>query len=475
MFAFSFTACDNYEEPNPKPQTNAQEPVLQASDVEVASAVGDQAYDLVALNDSLAKIHVATIKCATLPSTYDFVADAQVSANGFSRVAPVATTVVPAAEEGYYDVLISPDDMQTAFYNAVSKGPKAKEVEVRFKLETKTGAQVAYVGDPDNYYGPYKLTVIPFPSSLVIEDAYYLLGSINGWSVAEAVKFSHSSENVYDDPVFTLKVDITPDAAAGGWWWKVIPQSTYANGDWTDADYSQYGPAENGDEAAEGSLVPKLSGVDPGAGCFKEAGQWLITINMEEGTYSFSSAVDFLYTPGNSNGWNWLNSQLLGTTDYAVYTGYAVLDGEFKFSNAPDWDHINYGAGAGEGLLSTDGGAGNLSVDKAGLYWCDVNTASLTYALTYISTYGIIGDSTPGGWDASTALTSTDNLIWKGTIHLKDGEFKFRANDGWDINLGGDLQNLTQGGDNIKSPGEGDYEITLNLSTLPYSATLAKK
>lgn len=471
MFAFSFTACDDYEEPNPKPQTNVQDPVLQASDVEVASAIGDTSYNLVALNDSLAKIHLATIKCSTLPSTYDFVADAQVSANGFSRLAPVATTVVPSSQEGYYDVMISPDDMQTAFYDAVSKGPNAKEVEVRFKLETQTGNQIAYVGDPDYYYGPYKLTVIPFPSSLVIEDAYYLLGSINGWSVADAIKFNHSSEGVYDDPVFTLKVDITPDAAAEGWWWKVIPQSTYANGDWVDGNYTQFGPVENGDEAAEGSLV----GVDPGAGCFKEAGQWLITINLEEGSYSFSSAVDFLYTPGNSNGWSQINSQLLGTTDYAVYTGYAVLDGEFKFSTAPDWNHTNYGLGAGEGTLSTEGSAVNLSVDKAGLYWCDVNTASLTYSLTYVSTYGIIGDATPAGWDASTALTTTDNLVWKGTVHLKDGEYKFRANDGWDINLGGDIANLTQGGDNIKSPGEGDYDVTLDLSKIPYSATLVKK
>ncbi len=87
----------------------------------------------------------------------------------------------------------------------------------------------------------------------------------------------------------------------------------------------------------------------------------------------------------------------------------------------------------------------------------------------------MIGDATPAGWDASTALTSDDNLIWKGTIEFKGGEFKFRCNDDWDVNLGGDMQNLTPGGANIASPGEGTYEVTLNLSQLPYSCTLEKK
>lgn len=52
LFALSFAACDNYEEPNPRPQTNPQEPVLAVSDVVVTQDVSaDAAYDLKALND----------------------------------------------------------------------------------------------------------------------------------------------------------------------------------------------------------------------------------------------------------------------------------------------------------------------------------------------------------------------------------------------------------------------------------------
>jgi hypothetical protein len=54
-------------------------------------------------------------------------------------------------------------------------------------------------------------------------------------------------------------------------------------------------------------------------------------------------------------------------------------------------------------------------------------------------------------------------------------EWKFRANDGWDINLGGSLSNLTQGGDNIVCSEAGTFTITLDLSSLPYTATVVKQ
>lgn len=475
LFALSFAACDNYEEPNPRPQTNPQEPVLAVSDVVVTQDVSaDAAYDLKALNDEGKNIVLSTINCSDLPEGYEFVADAEISANGFARSASVPVSVV-AANDSVFSLEVNPDDLQGVYYANISKGPKSKEIQLRYNLKTKIGNQVAYVGNPDNFYGPYTFTVTPFPSSLVIEENYYLLGTINGWSVAEAIKLNHSDMNQYDDPVFSIKVDITKDQAAEGWWWKIVPESTYVTGDWVSAANAAYGVAENGDEALSGLLVGRTADEDCGAGCLKTEGQLLLTINMEEGTYEFSSAVDYLYTPGDSNEWTHMDSQLLSTTDYAKYAGYAVLTGQYKFSNAPDWSHINYGNSGVEGKLMIGGDNNNLTVVEPGLYYCKVDVPALTYSVTLISTIGVMGDATPSGWDASTPLTSDDYLIWKGTMEFKSGEFKFRCNDDWDVNLGGDMQNLTPGGANIASPGEGTYEVTLNLSQLPYSCTLEKK
>ena len=183
----------------------------------------------------------------------------------------------------------------------------------------------------------------------------------------------------------------------------------------------------------------------------------------------------YLYTPGATNGWNQETSQRLFCFDALHYSGYAVLGDGFKFTTASNWDGTNYGAGDIPGTLSEDGGAANLSVSPEGLYWCTANLETLEYTTYYVSTIGLIGDATPLGWEGSTALTSEDLLVWKGVVTMGAGKFKFRANNDWEVNLGGSMSNLTQGGDDIPSPGEGTYEVTLNLANIPYSCTFVKQ
>jgi len=480
LFALSFASCDNYEEPNPTPQTNPQESILQTSAVTVTNALTVDTYDLATLNNNNQPILVAQVASTELPAGYEFGVDAQISNNDFSTSTPVKASVeVSPDNAALYNVYVTADDLQGAYVKGISKGPKAKDIKIRFLLKTILNTQTAYVGGPSNYYGPYDLKVLPFPSELVIENAYYLVGTACDWKVAQAIKFNHSDADPYDDPSFSVKVDITPAQATDGWWWKIIPQSTYETGDWVDAKGASFGTEINGGEDASGMLYGRTDTEDSNAGCFKQAGQWLLTINMEELTYEFTSAVDYLYTPGQANGWSQINSQLLPTTDYSNYIGFAVLDpAGFKFTDAPDWVHTSYGNGGAPGVLSKDGGAGNLTVDTAGLYFCQVNITALTYTADLVSSWGIIGDATPGEWNTETPMTTTDNLVWTATLELKAGkELKFRANNAWDIALGGDAQNLTSAGGapNLKSPGDGTYEVTLNLSTLPYSASFVKK
>lgn len=474
---FAFVSCDNYEEPNPPAQSNPQESVLQTDQVLVTNTLGAEVvYDLSELNAAGTPIQVAAITCSELPETYNFVANVEISANNFATSAVVPSYIEEGETAGTYNVFVTADDLQGVYYANISKSPRSKQIAARINLMTQTGEQIAYIGGPQNYYGPYALNLTPFPSDVTIEDAYYLLGTINDWSVATAIPLNHSEASPYDDPVFTLAVDISAAQANDGWWWKVVPASTYVTGNWVDAQDASFGVADNGDSALSGMLVGRTATEDCGAGCIKEAGQYLFSINMLEGTYSFTSAVPYLYTPGDANGWSQTSSQMLYTNDYANYYGYAVLSPSgFKFCDAPDWDHTNYGDTGAAGTLSTDGGAGNLTVPEYGLYWCHVNTASLTYEVTLVSTIGVIGDATPGGWDTSTALTpSADFLTWTGKVAFGNGEFKFRANNGWDINLGGNLQDLQQDGANLASPGEGTYNVTLNLGQLPYAATLTK-
>jgi len=89
--------------------------------------------------------------------------------------------------------------------------------------------------------------------------------------------------------------------------------------------------------------------------------------------------------------------------------------------------------------------------------------------------WGIIGDATAGGWDADRDMlykSGGDGVHnWYGVVTLAaDGQFKLRANDAWDVNVGGALAPdgvstaLAVGGDNIANPGAGAYYIVLNTS-----------
>lgn len=480
ILAAGFAACDGYEEPNPPAQSNPQGAILQANEVSLTSATTSSTYSLEELNNAGESILLATVTAPNLGEYYDYSAKAELTSTGFSRVAELPVSVEAANEEGtLYNVTVTPDALQGVYYQSISKGPKAKEVQVRFTLYTVSngegGAQVAQIGTADTYYGPVTLTVLPFPSEMVIEDNYYLIGTACDWTMTKAIKLNHSDKSPYDDPVFSAKFDVTP-----GWWWKIVPESTFATGNWVDATDSSFGPEENGDESLAGGLFGSvLDGEeyhDSQAGCLQVSGPYLLTINMEDKTFEFNLTIDCLYTPGNSNGWSQTASQCLWPDEsYVNYTGVAHLNGDFKFSSQPDWNGLNYGSTGQEGELTTDGGAGNLTADVDAAYWCTVDIAALTYSIVPMTKIGLIGSATPNGWDASTNLTpSADFLTWTGKVTIGEGEFKLRANDAWDIDFGGSTENLVYKGGNIAAPAAGTYNVTVDFSSMPYSITFVK-
>ncbi|MCM5661915.1 SusF/SusE family outer membrane protein [Galbibacter mesophilus] len=91
----------------------------------------------------------------------------------------------------------------------------------------------------------------------------------------------------------------------------------------------------------------------------------------------------------------------------------------------------------------------NLTIDKENLtYTWETFDAS---ASPVYGSIGIIGDSTPDGWDADQDLTQStfDPHIWfiEG-IELIDGEAKFRVDDAWDISWGASTTLSGQGFNN---------------------------
>ena len=94
-----------------------------------------------------------------------------------------------------------------------------------------------------------------------------------------------------------------------------------------------------------------------------------------------------------------------------------------------------------------------------------------------ITSVGLIGSATEGGWDYDTNMVQdpVDTSLWTLSIYLKKGEVKFRANDAWDINWGSaDFPSGIgeQGGPNIPIPGGGLFDITFNSVSGEYAFVL---
>jgi len=187
-----------------------------------------------------------------------------------------------------------------------------------------------------------------------------------------------------------------------------------------------------------------------------------------------------LYIPGDYQGWNPGAAPKLSPVagKPGLYEAYQNMPGTgplyFKYTSSPDWDHINYGDG-GNGTFTTDGLAGGLSVPTGGYYELTADLPHNTWTATK-TTWGIIGDATPGGWNNDTQMSYDEtNQVWTVTANMiKNGSFKFRANNEWKIDFGIDNQgNLvyadnpfigyTAGLNNLSVGADGNYTITLDL------------
>ncbi len=179
-----------------------------------------------------------------------------------------------------------------------------------------------------------------------------------------------------------------------------------------------------------------------------------------------------LYLVGGSStaGWDPSVSIPFVNLEEGKWEIYAYLDpagGGVKFLEVQDWPG-DWGMSPGNpGALEQDG-EDNVTVPTIGFYRIFVDFTTGTYSTEEVN-WGIIGSATPNGWgDPDTDMTyvggPTDLYTWEASVTLVDGEIKFRANDGWDINYGdnGADGSLEPGGDNIAVTA-GDYIVKLIL------------
>lgn len=468
--AAGFTACDDIEDPMP-PQSNPQEVIMSMDGITVEHALPT---DLKLADFTDSELGVPVLKIASVkdqPEGSEINVEMQVSATeDFQKPTTIQTTVDNNVAYVYYK------DWDNAHRAMFGKSPAAKATYVRFKLSMTYRDTETMFGDADTYFDATTLNVTPIDLGIVIESAYYVITDAmfgDGWD-ASAIKLGHSDQSVYDDPVFTSICTLP----AGSIQFMGAESMVKAKADAGNEFMYAWGPAET---SMSGELI---YGEAAKPVTIAKAGEYTVTINMMEGTFTVKAYSPKLYAVGGFNGWGHDQNVFLYVRNGDVHSGLVDMTKagdkafEFKFSSQTNWNGINYGAGADEGTLDTDAAAGNLKLAKGGVYYFTVDTNAMTWKSLEIESFGIVGDATPGGWDASTALTYEGNLVWKGDVELIGGkEYKFRANDAWDFSLGGSLDALDENnGANFKCAEDGTYTVTVDLSNnQTWKATVVKK
>lgn len=417
------------------PQTNPQEEAVAFGDGNVTPVDVINLADVKTEKVKVASIEAPTSSNAAYTPTYKINFDGQsfdIDAEGNMATADLANYIV----EKY------------------GKRPKERDIDATLDAWVSNGSTAIKMATSE------KFQVKAVPVAPVIEEGYYLVGDMfttkahDGWTKEAAKAFNHSDKDVYEDPVFTVSFETTK----ADQYWKIIPKKNIESGDIWAAGV--VGPKVDGDDSMTGALTNG----EAKAGKIAKAGKYKLTINMMDYSYTIEEVNydPFIYFIGSTDGWS-SSDQKLALVDDAkgVYTGYVYIADpngaglQFKFQRvAGSWDNeINAGAFVNFGGAATNEG-GNFGVNAGeGVYYFDVNLSEGTITATKVETMGIIGGFNSWGGDATMTWNAKEYCFEATNVGVTADGWKFRINGGWDINLGGSLDNLTAGGANLSVAG----------------------
>ena len=335
------------------------------------------------------------------------------------------------------------------------KRPTERDIDATLDAWVSNGSTAVKMATSETFQ------VKAIPEAPFIDEGYYLVGDmftteeVNGWTKEVAKAFKHSEKDVYEDPIFTVSFETTK----ADQYWKIIPKKNIDSDDLLAAGV--VGPKVDGDD----SMTGLLTNGDAKAGKIAKAGKYKLTINMMDYSYTLEEVNydPFIYFIGATDGWTNAEQKLALVDDAkGVYTGYLYCadpngwGNQFKFQRvAGSWDNeINSGAfSTFSGAATSEGG--NIGVNAGeGVYYFDVNLSEGTITATKVEKMGIIGGFNNWAGDAVMTWNAEEYCFEATNVGVTADGWKFRVNGDWPINLGGSLNNLTAGGDNLTVAGK---------------------
>ena len=302
----------------------------------------------------------------------------------------------------------------------------------------------------------FEISSLPFAAN---HDVMFISGTFNGWAPTPLTL-------VADHTWQALEVEMD------GGEWKLRNTDDWSDEAWGDPDCD--------------NTMQDGSGFNPGVTC-DITGTVNVTFNDQTLQYTvapsviFEQNVESLYLLGSFNDFQGnVDSKFIQTADNIwEIAEFELNPGDlFKFSEGPNFEGTNYGDDEGDGIAEEFGATISFAEPEGNAFYkITFNDQTLEYDFEFVRfpSIGIIGDATPTGWASDTDLTDFGDGTFRIVIPLVGGAaVKFRANDAWATNWGGDVfptGTATLGGDNIAVPESGTYLIVFNPSTGEVSFT----
>ena len=515
---------DENFDPAVGPQSYLPESPLATSDVNVSIAGAPTTVNLAEYIDEEAEtsapITIGTVSVTEGAMPANTILRAEVEVSRDENFDPVA--VIPANEIGEDGVIaIDAQTLQDSYFNEITKNPATTPLYTRTVLYTVTGGDaVAIIGKPgENYFGQNTLAFTPL-NKLTIAPAYYIIGGPNDWqasAINRTIKFQHSDEDVYVDPVFT----VTFDASAGDTWFAIGDDQAcdaIAAGDWTQL----YGIVGGDNEAKEGKIARRSELGGDNSFCVKGAKKIRVTIDMMEQTFKVEAvniAEAYYLIGGPISDWaasatgrlqkfSHSNKDVFEDPVFTYVFEGSGSDMWFAFGDDEscdgiangDWSKV-FGTTLGDGNSGFSGtyarrtqlsDNGSFMVDgKAKFYRFTINALEQTYEVTPLNFQEYIyeaGVNNNWGSVEQSLYCPDGNGLYTGYFYAQDadwsggkGAFKFTgAFNNWDngnygtgtfdeATLTGTL--INDGGSGNIMPEPGFYRADVNLADMSFKLT----
>lgn len=445
LAGFTFASCNGDYDDWSSPQHNDQE---NAITIPGFSATGVDVVDLANAGDS---VKLFTLSQAALPAGTTLEKSRIV-------LTPANEDIADSKEEAKLNASnegkVSVAELQAAIIAAYGHKPIARLFNARVYSDVMVSDQ-AMLADAG------AISVSAIPQAPHIENAYYLVGSIDDWSKQkkDEYKLVNGGGDPYSDPVFSVIIPSQGDAKVE---FKVVPESGFG-ADGTVAVWDNVLCATP--DAAEGKFSYNNEGGNLTFNSESKFQKYKIELNLIEGTYTVTGISDpKLFLTGSNYNWGkdescWKPLVRVNGSDTDFWTMIYLHAGEqIKFAPQADWGK-DFGAQAeiiDEAGANTSADGTNIKVGNAGWYLLHVTNGSKQVVRFLKPEVYLQGDAI-GNWDlkpqnkftapadengvfVSPAFVSDANVRmcvviekgnwWKSEFNVFGGKIVFRGNNG---------------------------------------------